>query len=391
MDHLRIQKTIVGYLGENLTVSFFSISEKALYYQIYLTLEKQQRVLRINDRFSFNESDRIRFEDITHFALRKTFANPIIQLTNIGQCYSLIAADRNRMEILIDEGTDIKILRRLGERCATITKTGLKVDLNDQEMYNARYLQDIRPWDKLNFPYIVHLNLEEKVKQKSTLQILSTSDDYKDIDVKKRFMDNTNTYFIDYTVPYTFDGPNNSSSFRNLVVTVVCVLVVFASISSPAFRHYVFDLGNIGNVILGFVALLGVVGGGLYGLFTYVILEKVELSINDKKISCKSSSLFNKTSEVMNTKGLEEFVVEKVEKTQYLKECLLTGNHEVLHLLSDGVHLVMRVDVKKAGELKKALNTAFREAGEKYLIDIKDQVVSKPSFYEDIEPKLLSL
>jgi hypothetical protein len=386
LENLRVQKTALHYFGEVLRVTLFSPNEQAMYFVNAPTKERQNQVLRMQDRFSFSGAIKIPFENLSHFVVRRNFKLDGKHLNNIAWCYSLVVADKNRKEDIIDEAFDIASLRRFGEKLAILTKTALKISYDHEKSYNANYYKDIRSWESLNLPHIMRLNFYENTS--SSYEMVPSLTSFEKVEVKKRFLEDTTTHFITYKAPNVFDGPDDDRKFATTAVYLSVGVPILGAFSSD-FVTFITDFGNLHLIILGYVALLGVIAVIINLLLNYILLETVELSINEKRFICKTSSFLGKKETSMNTKQLEELVVENVERNMLHKNGIFAPVYEKIHFLSDTNYLFVRVDKKKAKFVKDAITTALKESGEKYILDIEDGVADKPSYYDEIKDRLM--
>lgn len=357
---LRIVEATNKYRDRTINAFYFEQQSQLLYLKrgIENYSLSPTKIFNIKEMSSFSNAEKIPFKEILGLSIYKTRILP--SRKHSFDLYVLSLFTKDKSELVVDENTDLLKLRELGEKIAKYTQSVLKVSFggNAGQFFSQNDLT--RTYTELDTPYIKRL--KDRVEDGKVFIYKDT--DFEDINYNVKFVDNTNTAFISYKIPYLFTGKFSlivygflwlvSGAIINIILLELGILPETVGPTSPFI---------VALALTPYLASLF----GLFYLFRYCFFYDAEFLINDYYLKYRDKSIFGKTEFEFDILKLEEILVEKRPKNEAFDNNMIDfSDHSKFYFISDEKICELCIPEEQAVTVKNALNRACLSAAESF-------------------------
>lgn len=324
-------------------------------------------VFNQNPNEKIKDAEKISFKDILGLGIYKLVMRK--KNDNYYELYVLSLFTQDKRELIIAEDRDLIRLRTLGEKISKFTQSSLKLSFGGNAGQFFLKNDFTRNYTELDIPYIIRL----KDRVEDGKAFVDTESEFEDIDYKLRFIDNSNTAFISYKVPYLYSGKITSLFYILLCLIVGSILILT-----------LMKLGVIPEsqgpqatfiTLLSITPLLACFVGFFFLLRDYIFYQ-AEFVIDNCFLKYSDKSIFGKSGFEFKISELEEILVEKRFRDQITvnnNNMLQFTDHSKFYFISDNKICELYIPEELALKLKNSLNKAFLQVREHYCDSLKSE------------------
>ena len=340
-NRLNIIKNTIGYENETALNTLFDIEKETFSsYKPRLETEKD------GQNFLFSEVSVLALYPV----LKKSIKAPKSDLL-----FYRVSVIANYREIIVDEFDELVLARALGERLTTILKSKLKMSVTESDSFKKISESDWsseREWNKLNISYCDYIF---KNAEKPRVE------NFKDVNYTKITENGFETSVIKFKAPYVFSGNFPYLDILGVSIILGTLLSGFVLTSQSIVKFL--DKISILMPVKHFVFFISVMCLFLliYATLAYIFRIENEIKVNEKTFVFTQTTKFGKEVFIMPVDSIEEII------TDSGKNEIFFHRYKRMHLISDARILTFFIDQSRFNVLKKLIDLAMFEAGEKHI------------------------